>query len=119
VERLANDRWRVIAEDLVTNTANAECYDAVIVCNGHNALPFTPDIPGMDGFVGDQIHSHDYRTPERFKDANVLIIGSGPSGIDICGDVAKVANQVGGRTCAYTTYVFIRAFREKRVIQRA
>jgi len=55
---------------------------------------FTPDIPGMDRFQGDQIHSHDYRTPDRFKGTNVLVIGSGSSGFDICGDVAKVANQV-------------------------
>lgn len=65
-----------------------------MICNGHNASPVTPDIPGKDDFEGVQIHSHDYRIPEHFTNMNVLIIGSGPSGIDICSDVSKVANQV-------------------------
>lgn len=74
-----------------------------MVCNGHNAVPFTPDIPGTDEFVGIKMHSHDYRTPEKFKNMNVLIIGSGPSGIDICMDVAKVANQVNFQTATVAT----------------
>lgn len=85
----------MIAENLITKTAHTEFFDAVLVCNGHNALPRMPsDMPGMNAFVGLQIHSHDYRTPEPFKNMNVLIIGSGPSGIDISTDVAEVANQV-------------------------
>lgn len=84
----------MIAEDLETKISDTEYYDVVMVCNGHNAVPYTPDIPGMNKFLGVQIHSHDYRTPERFKNMNALVIGSGPSGIDICLDVAKVANKV-------------------------
>lgn len=93
VEKLTN-KWQITVEDLKTKTSNIEYYDAVMVCNGHNALPFTPDFPGKDEFDGVQIHSHDYRIPEHFINMNVLIIGSGPSGIDICFDVSKVANQV-------------------------
>jgi cation diffusion facilitator CzcD-associated flavoprotein CzcO len=94
VERLTNI-WQVIVEDLMTKTARIEYFDAVMVCNGHNAVPRIPDDkPGMNEFVGIQIHSHDYRVPEPFKNMNVLIIGSGPSGVDISVDVAKVANQV-------------------------
>lgn len=93
VERLA-DTWQVTSEDLLTKTSITKYYDAVLVCNGHNALPFVPNIPGMDEFNGIQIHSHDYRIPEHYKNMNILIIGAGPSGIDICKDVAKVAKQV-------------------------
>ncbi|XP_025208896.1 senecionine N-oxygenase-like isoform X2 [Melanaphis sacchari] len=93
IERLTNN-WQVTVEDLKTKTLKTEYFDAVMVCNGHNAMPFTPDIPGKDDFEGVQIHSHDYRIPEHFTNMNVLIIGSGPSGIDICLDVSKVANQV-------------------------
>lgn len=90
-------------EDLKTKTSKTELYDAVMVCNGHNALPFTPDTPGKDDFDGVQIHSHDYRIPEHFTNMNILIIGSGPSGVDICLDVSKVANQV-KQTTLYSIY---------------
>lgn len=93
VERLGNT-WQVTSEDLPTKTLITEYYDAVLVCNGHNASPFIPNIPGMDEFNGIQIHSHDYRVPEHYKNMNVLIIGAGPSGVDICKDVANVAKQV-------------------------
>lgn len=93
VERLEST-WQVIAEDLQTKTPMIEYYDAVLVCNGHNAMPIFPNIPGMDKFDGIQIHSHDYRVPENYKNMNILIIGAGPSGVDICMDVAKVAKRV-------------------------
>lgn len=117
MERLADDGWLVTAEDLATGAASAaERYDAVIVCNGHNATPSVPAIPGADGFAGDRIHSHDYRTPERFRDANVLVVGAGPSGFDICGDVAKVANRVqrvylcNTYVCTHVVVVVVHAF---------
>ncbi|XP_015363477.1 PREDICTED: senecionine N-oxygenase-like [Diuraphis noxia] len=93
VEKLTKN-WQVTVEDLISKTSKTEYYDAVMVCNGHNALPLTPDIPGNNDFDGIQIHSHDYRIPEHFTNLNVLIIGSGASGVDICSDVSKVANQV-------------------------
>lgn len=95
VERLA-DAWRVSFEDLTTKTSvvAAARYDAVIVCNGHNSMPNMPVIPAMDRYAGVVIHSHDYRAPERFRDADVLVVGAGPSGIDICWDVAGVASRV-------------------------
>lgn len=93
VEKLKNG-WKVIAEDLISKTFNTEYFDVIMVCNGHLSSSFTPDVPGMHEFVGVQLHSHDYRVPEKFQSMNVLIIGSGPSGIDICLDVAKFANQV-------------------------
>lgn len=98
VERLA-DTWRVSSEDLTTKTSAvaAARYDAVIVCNGHFSTPKMPDIPAMDRYAGVVIHSHDYRAPERFRDADVLVVGAGPSGIDICCDVAKVASRVSAK----------------------
>ncbi|XP_050540123.1 senecionine N-oxygenase-like isoform X2 [Daktulosphaira vitifoliae] len=94
VEKFDNYIWRITSEDLITKKLNIDNYDSVMVCNGHNAVPNMPDIPGNDTFDGVCIHSHDYKFPEKFKNMNVLIVGSGPSGIDICRDVAKVANQV-------------------------
>lgn len=43
---------------------------------------------------GTIIHSHDYREPDIYKDRRVLIVGAGPSGMDISLDVADVAKSV-------------------------
>ncbi|KAL2921036.1 Flavin-containing monooxygenase FMO GS-OX-like 5, partial [Bienertia sinuspersici] len=46
-----------------------ENYDAVVVCNGHYIKPRVADnIPGIDLWPGRQIHSHNYRTPQPYKD---------------------------------------------------
>lgn len=41
-----------------------------------------------------KIHSHDYRDSSIFKDKSTVVIGCGPSGLDISFDIAKVAEKV-------------------------
>ena len=57
-------------------------------------VPFISNIPGLDKFQGPVQHSHDFRTPDMYKDQNVLVIGSGPSSIDIGRIVASQAKVV-------------------------
>ncbi|KAK1420136.1 hypothetical protein QVD17_21487 [Tagetes erecta] len=79
-----------------TNGVNSmEVYDAVVVCNGHTTQPRLPtDIPGIKTWSRKQIHSHNYRVPEPFRDEIVVVIGSGPSGVDISKEIAMVAKEV-------------------------
>lgn len=42
-----------------------------------------PVISGLDHFPGPVLHSHWFRTSDAFTNKRVLIVGSGPSGIDI------------------------------------
>lgn len=48
----------------------------------------------MGAFVGQQLHSHDYRTPDAFRDRDVVVIGAGPSGMDLSLEVAREARSV-------------------------
>lgn len=41
------------------------------------------------------MHSQDYRNPRGYENERVLVIGAGPSGIDIAVEVGKVASYVG------------------------
>ncbi|MED6109251.1 hypothetical protein PIB30_031690 [Stylosanthes scabra] len=71
-----------------------EIFEAVVVCNGHFTQPRVPTIPGIEKWPGYQIHSHNYRVPEPFRDKVVVIIGFGASAFDISRDIAKVAKEV-------------------------
>lgn len=88
------DRWILAIKNLLTKETYTKGFDAVIVCNGHFSKPYIPDIPGMKLFDGRIIHSHDYRSSKPYEEQNVIVIGAGPSGIDIALQLAKDAKQV-------------------------
>jgi cation diffusion facilitator CzcD-associated flavoprotein CzcO len=78
--------WQV-----ATDAGDTEAYDAVVVANGHNWDPRWPQ-PGYPGeFAGTQLHAHDYRTAEVFRDRRVLVVGMGNSAMDIAVDASYVA----------------------------
>ncbi|XP_049403717.1 flavin-containing monooxygenase FMO GS-OX-like 2 isoform X4 [Solanum stenotomum] len=86
------NRW--IVESKSEELSSEEVFDSVVICNGHYTVPRVANIPGIKNWPGKQIHSHNYRVPEPFKDQTVVVIGDGPSGLDICRDIATVAKQV-------------------------
>lgn len=51
-------------------------------------------VDGIENFLGNSCHSSVFRTSEPYVDRRVLILGSGPSGIDIAKIVSKVAKKV-------------------------
>lgn len=70
--------------------------------------PVIPDVPGIEKFRGMKIHSHDYRESSVFKDKSTVVIGCGPSGLDISFDIAKVAGKV--RINIYNTLFLYQIF---------
>ncbi|KAF3961679.1 hypothetical protein CMV_013724 [Castanea mollissima] len=74
--------------------AEEEVFETVVVCNGHHTEPRIAEFPGMDAWPGVQIHSHNYRTPEPFQNLIVVVIGNGPSAIDILTEISSVAKEV-------------------------
>lgn len=72
----------------------SQVFDAVIVCNGHYAVPLVPDLPGMGIFQGTIIHSHNYRLPDPYRDQTVVCLGAAASGQDLSLDLATVAKRV-------------------------
>ena len=54
-----------------------------------------PDIPGLtDSFRGLVIHSHNYRRAEVFQDMDVVVLGGGFSGVDICLNLTDNAHKI-------------------------
>lgn len=86
--------WSVTVKDLEDSTTTTTVCDAIFVCNGHYSVPKIPSIKDIEKFRGRQTHSHDYREPEPFKGEKVVMLGAGPSGLDISLEVAAVAKEV-------------------------
>jgi putative flavoprotein involved in K+ transport len=85
VERIepCNDGW------MVKTNEGEEWYPCVISASGRFNNPYIPPIEGVDQFKGTLIHAHDYTSPEPFVHKRVMVVGNGPSGLDISVEIGK------------------------------
>jgi dimethylaniline monooxygenase (N-oxide forming) len=92
VKPIDDDAWEVQWRD-ADGAVGSERYTAVLVASGHHWHPRPPD-PALPGtFAGEEIHSHFYRTAERFEGRNVLVVGIGDSAMDIACDTSRVSKR--------------------------
>ncbi|KAJ8039499.1 Dimethylaniline monooxygenase [N-oxide-forming] 1 [Holothuria leucospilota] len=86
-------RWDVHVkregEELVKKT-----FDFVMICSGYVSEPHIPNYPAQEDFIGEVLHSCQYRTSDHFIDKTVLVIGGSFSATDVAHEVGNVAKQV-------------------------
>lgn len=91
------DKWLLRVRSTVGGNMVEEMFDAVVVGNGHYAVPFMPDVKNLDEFQKNYpsavSHSKIYRTPEPFRGKKVMVVGNGPSGVDIALQINSVCQQ--------------------------
>jgi cation diffusion facilitator CzcD-associated flavoprotein CzcO len=94
VER-AQGGWLVSWRELDGGEEGSELYTDVIVANGHHwdARWPEPPFPGQDAFEGEQMHVHDYKTPEILEGKRVLVLGIGNSATDIAVESSRIADK--------------------------
>ncbi|MEH0929775.1 ArsO family NAD(P)H-dependent flavin-containing monooxygenase [Micromonospora sp. CPCC 205558] len=63
----------------------------VISATGTWQCPYVPDVPGREEFLGRQVHTVQYASPQEFRGQRVVIVGGGNSGAQILADVSRVA----------------------------
>ncbi|ROT39301.1 thiol-specific monooxygenase [Sodiomyces alkalinus F11] len=90
------DQWDVEAASTVTpGETFSGTFDAVVVANGHYATPFIPAVEGIEAFhaahPGVITHSKSYRSPGPLAGKKVVVVGNGPSGLDVARQVSEVA----------------------------
>lgn len=76
--------------DITLSSGERRRYDALCVANGHHWDARIPEYPGS--FAGQQIHSHNYRTPFAPIDCvgkRVLVVGMGNSAMDIASELSQ------------------------------
>ncbi|XP_019474109.1 dimethylaniline monooxygenase [N-oxide-forming] 5-like [Meleagris gallopavo] len=87
-------RWEVETES--EGKQESATFDAVLVCTGHHTDAHLPlhAFPGLDKFEGWYLHSRDYKSPQSFAEKQVIVVGTGNSGIDIAVELSHTAKQV-------------------------
>lgn len=55
----------------------------VVVATGRTRVPHVPAWPGRDGYTGTVVHVADLRRVADLRDARVLVVGGGNSGVDL------------------------------------
>ncbi|KAI8630179.1 FAD/NAD(P)-binding domain-containing protein [Xylariaceae sp. FL1651] len=89
------DQWNIRSTDLLTGSSRTEVYGAVVVASGHYSTPYIPaTAPEISPFAaahpGVISHAKAYRTASAFAGKRVMIVGTGPSGIDIASQISTV-----------------------------
>ncbi|KAH8402270.1 hypothetical protein KR009_010889, partial [Drosophila setifemur] len=88
------NKWQVLVKDVITNKIEFHYFDKIMVANGHYHTPNYSKIQNMNLFKGEYLHSHDFRSKEIFQGKSVLVIGAGPSGMDLSNIISRSAKRV-------------------------
>jgi putative flavoprotein involved in K+ transport len=64
----------------------------VVAATSGFGRPHRPELPGLDRFAGTVIHSSEYRSPEPYAGARVIVVGGGNSAVQIAVELAEVAD---------------------------
>ncbi|XP_026709331.1 dimethylaniline monooxygenase [N-oxide-forming] 5-like isoform X2 [Athene cunicularia] len=90
----ATGQWEVVTES--EGKQEAAIFDAVLVCSGHHTNAHLPlnTFPGLENFEGWYLHSRDYKSPQHFLGKQVVVVGTGNSGVDIAVELSHTAKQV-------------------------
>jgi indole-3-pyruvate monooxygenase len=81
--------WSIIARDIEKCTIVKYKAKFLVVASGENSEENIPVIPGLETFPGVAIHSSSYKSGISYTGRNVLVVGSGNSGMEIEYDLAS------------------------------
>jgi len=89
-------QWRVTCDDGETVRAQY-----VLTCMGFAAKSYTPDLPGLERFKGNTVHTaHWPQSGLELAGKRIAVIGNGASGVQVIQEASKVAAQLSSKTRA-------------------
>lgn len=95
--RLVGNGWELTSKSTISGESKKHNYDAIVVSSGHYSVPFIPSVTKIQAFNAEHpyiiTHSKIYRSPERFADKKVIVVGSGASGLDIGTQISYVCKK--------------------------
>ncbi|KAL4715984.1 hypothetical protein ACJJTC_013284 [Scirpophaga incertulas] len=94
LKRFAKDFDLIKHIQVDTKETRTEDCDFVVISNGEFSSPVWPKFEGLKLFKGKIIHSHDYKDPEYYRNRRVLLVGAGPSGLDLAMHLSNVTAKL-------------------------
>ena len=107
-----NDKncWSIVAHYMAKSTLVRFTTKFLVVASGENSAENIPMIPGLRSFLGDVIHSSSYKSGKSYSGMNVLVVGSGNSGLEFAYDLAthgaNTSIVIRSPVCTRTIYYF-------------
>ena len=65
----------------------------LVIASGENSAKYIPELPGLDTFKGEIIHSNEYKSGAKYENKEVLVVGCGNSGMEISYDLSTFGAQ--------------------------
>ncbi|KAL2339700.1 hypothetical protein Fmac_007640 [Flemingia macrophylla] len=85
----SDGKWRVVVKDTESNADEVYLSDYLVVASGENSEGYIPYVHGLKGFQGEYMHCNQYINGRDMYGKNVLVVGSGNSGMEIAYDLTN------------------------------
>jgi cation diffusion facilitator CzcD-associated flavoprotein CzcO len=114
-------RWEEDEGRWVVNLAGGATVTAryVVAATGYLSQPARPNIPGIDDYAGDVLHTAKWDDDYDLSGKRVAVIGTGATGVQIIPEIAKLAGEM---TVYQRTAIYVTAktdFPMPKMVQRA
>lgn len=89
----ATDSWKIVVDrdgDEVVLTPRHVVFGTGSV----SGQPFMPQLPGLDDFAGEILHSSQYTSGTQYEKCRALVVGTGTSGHDVAQDLHALGSDV-------------------------
>ncbi|CAK7329251.1 unnamed protein product [Dovyalis caffra] len=80
-------KWWIDVKNVEQNVDETYVAKFLVVATGENSEGFIPEVPGLDSFPGELLHSSKYENGNKYKGKDVLVVGCGNSGLEISYDL--------------------------------
>ncbi|XP_020213694.1 probable indole-3-pyruvate monooxygenase YUCCA10 [Cajanus cajan] len=81
------DKWRVEAKNTLEDKVEVYVAKFLVIATGENSEGYIPNVPGLESFEGEIVHSKYYKSGSKYESKEVLVVGCGNSGMEIAYDL--------------------------------